>query len=85
MVGISYVGLRLGSATDKAITRTLWLRYILIYLSWYLDQETAKWPFLSSSQATTCYYQSSHSKVEAISLRALPKDTTGELVNLSAH
>jgi len=27
-------------------------------LSRYLDQETAKWPFRSSSQAATCYYQS---------------------------
>jgi len=33
----------------------------------YLDQETAKWPFWSSSQAATCYYQSNQSKVEAIS------------------
>jgi len=31
-------------------------RYLLIYLSRYLDQETTKWPFRSSSQAATCYY-----------------------------
>jgi len=37
-------------------------------MSRYLDQETA-------SQAVTCYYQSNHSKVEAIPLSALPKDT----------
>jgi len=30
------------------------------------DQETAKGPFRSSSQAATCYYQSNHSKIEAI-------------------
>jgi len=32
----------------------------------YLEQETVKGPFRSSSQAVTCYYQSNHSKVEAI-------------------
>jgi len=32
-----------------------------------------------------CYYQSNHSKVEAIPLSALPKDTTGEIAVLSAH
>jgi len=31
---------------------------VLIYLSRYLDQETAKWPLRSSSQTATCYYQS---------------------------
>jgi len=35
-----------------------------MYLSRYLDQETAKGPFRSSSQAATCYYLSiNHSKV----------------------
>jgi len=34
--------------------------YLLIYLSRYLDQETAKWPFRSSSHVATCYYQSNH-------------------------
>jgi len=29
---------------------------VLICLSRYLDQETAKWPFRSSNQAATCYY-----------------------------
>jgi len=43
-----------------------------------LGLETAKEPFRSSSQAATCYYQSNHSKVEAIPLSALPKDTTSE-------
>jgi len=30
-----------------------------------------------------CYYQSNHSKVEAILLSALPKDTTSKLSGLS--
>jgi len=38
--------------------------YLLIFLSKYLDQKTAKWPFRSSSEAFTCYYLSNHSKVE---------------------
>jgi len=57
----------------------------LMYLSRYLDQETAKGSFRSWSQATTCYYQSNHSKVEAILLSALTKDTTSELAGLSSH
>jgi len=32
--------------------------------------------FRSSSQADTCYYQFNHSKVEAIPLNPLPKDTS---------
>jgi len=52
-------------------------------LSRYLDQETAKWPFRSSSHAATSYYQSNHSLVEAIPLSALPMDTTSELADLS--
>jgi len=58
---------------------------VFIYLSRYLDQETAKGPFRSSSQAATCYYQSNHSKVEEIPLSALPKDTISELAGLSPH
>jgi len=50
-----------------------------------VDQETAKKPFWSSSQASTCYYQSNHSKVKVISLSALPKDTTSELAGISPH
>jgi len=38
----------------------------------YLDQETAKKSFWFSNQAATCYYQSNHSKIEAIPLSALP-------------
>jgi len=45
----------------------------LIYLSRYLDQETAKEPLRSSNHAVICYYQSNHSKVEAIPVSALPK------------
>jgi len=56
-----------------------------IYLSKYLDQETAKRPFRSSSRAATYYYQSNHLKIEAIPLNALPKDTTSELAGLSSH
>jgi len=42
-----------------------------IYLSTNLDQETMKGPFWSWSRAATCYYQSNHSKVEAIPLSGL--------------
>jgi len=54
----------------------MWFRYrVLIYLSRYLDQETA----------ATGNYQSNHSKVEAIPLNALLKDTASELAGLSPH
>jgi len=33
---------------------------LVIYLSSYLDQESAKKTFRSSSQAATCYYHSNH-------------------------
>jgi len=39
-------------------------------------------PFLSSSHAATCYYQSKRSKIEAIPLSALLKDTTSEFTDL---
>jgi len=42
-------------------------------------------PFRSSSQAAICYYQSNRAKVEAIPLRALPKDSPSELGGLSLH
>jgi len=51
--------------------------YLLIYLSRYFEQETAKGYFRSLSQAVTCNYHSNHS--ETIPLNALPKDTTKEL------
>jgi len=47
--------------------------------------EDSEWPFQSSSQAASCYYQSNHLKVEAIPLSAFPKDTTSELAGLSPH
>jgi len=46
------------------------------------DSEVTFSVFESSS---TCYYQYNHSKVEAITLNALPKDTTSELTGLSPH
>jgi len=55
---------------------------MLIYLSRYLDQDTAKETLWFSSQAATCQYQFNHSKVYAILLSALSKDTTGELAGL---
>jgi len=42
-------------------------------------------PFRYLSQTNTCYYQSNHSKAEAIPLSALPKDKTSELPGLSSH
>jgi len=53
--------------------------YLLIYLLRYLDQESVKGPFCSSSQAATSYNQSNHSKVEPVLLSTLPKDTVCEL------
>jgi len=41
--------------------------------------------FWFSRQAATCYYQSNHSKVEAIPLSALPKGTTSKLAGLSSQ
>jgi len=58
---------------------------LLIYLPRYFGLEIAKWPFRSSSQTATCYYQSNHSKVEVIQLSVLPKDATSEHVGLSSH
>jgi len=51
----------------------------------YLYQETAKGPFWFSSQASTCYYQSNQSKVEAILFSALPKDAPSKFADLSSH
>jgi len=41
-----------------------------------LDQETAKLPLRSSSQAATLYYRSNHSKVEGLRVKQ-PPYTTG--------
>jgi len=43
----------------------VYLETLLVYLSRYLDQETVKGPFQSSSQAVTCHYLFNHSKVKA--------------------
>jgi len=57
-----------------------------MYLSRYLNQETAKDLFGLKNQAATCnYHQSNHSKIEAIPLSALPKDITSKLAGLSSH
>jgi len=58
---------------------------MLSYLSSYLGQDTAKEHVWSSSQAATCYYQSNDSKLEAIRLSVLLKDTTSELTGLSSQ
>jgi len=53
---------------------------LLVYLPSFFSQVTFA---IFESSAATCYYQSNHSNVEAITLsRALPKDTTGELAGL---
>jgi len=49
--------LRLLRILDYFLLLTI-IRYLLIYLSRYLDQETTKGPFRPSSQAATWYYQS---------------------------
>jgi len=55
-------------------------------MSSFLDQETAKGTFRSSSQAATCYYQFNHWKVEAIPLSVLSnKDTIREIDGLTPH
>jgi len=47
-----------------------------------LDSEVT---FSVSSQAAICYFQSNHSKVEAIPLSALTKDKKSELAGLSLY
>jgi len=42
-------------------------------------------PSVIESSFHLLLYQSNHSKVEAIPLNALPKDTTNELADLSPH
>jgi len=60
-----------------------WTKYVLG--THLFVKVPAKGLLRSSSQATTCYYQSNHSKVEAFPLSALPKDTTSKLAGLSPH
>jgi len=59
------------------------MQFLFVYLPSFLGQETAKEPFPSSSQAANCYYQSTYSKIEAIPLSTLLKDTTSEPASLS--
>jgi len=67
--------------------QSLWLLFavLLDYLSSCLGQETVKGILRSLSQAATCYYQSNHSKVEAILLSALLKDAISDLADLLSH
>jgi len=44
-----------------------------LFVKRYLDQETEKRPFQSSSQAATCYYQSNQLKGETIPLSTFPR------------
>jgi len=46
-------------------------------MSLYLRPKDSKGTFAVFESSSTCYYQYHHSKVEAILLSALPKDTTG--------
>jgi len=57
---------------------------LLVYLPSCVGQETAKW-LTYARQAASCYYQPNQSKIEAIPLSALPKETTSELASLSLH
>jgi len=67
-----------GRIFDRLYEGKLEIRHsVLIYLSRYLDQE--------SEVIFFCYYQSNHSKVEAILLSAWSKDTTNVLAGLSSH
>jgi len=45
-------------ATNRCRHRRRFMYSVLIYLSRYFDQETAKGPFRSFDQAATCYYTS---------------------------
>jgi len=48
-------------------------------------QRDSEVTFAIFESSATYYYQSNHSKVEAIPLSAFPKDTTSELADLSSH
>jgi len=47
--------------------------------------EDSEVTFLVFESSCDLYYQSNHSKIEAIPLSTLPKDTTSELASLSPH
>jgi len=67
------------------VSKTQQLVVLCIYLPSCLSQVILKWPLRSSSQGATCSFQPNHSKEEAISLCALPKDITNELAGFSLH
>jgi len=46
----------LNTKEESVNTHLFGLGRLFIYLLNYLDQETVKGPFWSSSQAVTCYY-----------------------------
>jgi len=50
-----------------------------------VDNNTIDYRLPIDSSNPACYYQSNHSKIEAIPFSALPKDTTSELAGLSPH
>jgi len=56
--------------------------HLFVKVPWPGDSEGTFSVFESSCHL---YYQSNHSKVEAILLSALPKDSTSELAGLSPH
>jgi len=43
-------------ANGHVVINQMYTWYLLIYLSRYLDEETGKGPFLSSSYVATCNY-----------------------------
>jgi len=56
--------------------------HLFVKVPWPLTRRQQIDLFGLLSQAVNCYYQSNHSKVEAILLRALPRT---QLVNLPAY
>jgi len=57
----------------------LWVVYLIVKVPRPGDSE---FTFSVSSQAATYFYQSNHSKVEAIPLRALSKNTSQRIASL---
>jgi len=54
-------------------------------LAMLLRPKDSKVTFMVFESSCTCYYRSNHSKAEAVSLSALPNETTSELVDLSSQ
>jgi len=61
---------------DCSVLEWFIVTHLFVKIPWPGDSEGVCSVFLS--QAVTCYYQSNHSKVEAILLCTLPKDTTSK-------